>query len=162
MKRMSKFFIFLFLFVFSLSFSSSLSAVVHVPEKYTDVNAGERFYFEVSVKYPENPQRKDLRLTYEVLNLDGELVSQSKALKAIETQASFVDFLVIPESTDSGLHTINVRIEDYELLSEEVSSSFNVKGNKLEELQVYFFILLGAIFFVGFLVVLNLKGVKKK
>ena len=159
---MSKFFIFLFLFVFSLSFSSSLSAVVHVPEKYTDVNAGERFYFEVSVKYPENPQRKDLRLTYEVLNLDGELVSQSKALKAIETQASFVDFLVIPESTDSGLHTINVRIEDYELLSEEVSSSFNVKGNKLEELQVYFFILLGAIFFVGFLVVLNLKGVKKK
>ena len=159
---MNKFFILLFLFMFSLNFSSSLSAVVHVPEKYTDVNAGERFYFEVSVKYPENPQRKDLRLTYEVLNLDGELVSQSKALKAIETQASFVDFLVIPESTDSGLHTINVRIEDYELLSEEVSSSFNVKGNKLEELQVYFFILLGAIFFVGFLVVLNLKGVKKK
>lgn len=159
---MSKFFIFLFLFVFSLSFSSSLSAVVHVPEKYTDVNAGERFYFEVSVKYPENPQRKDLRLTYEVLNSDGELVSQSKALKAIETQASFIDFLVIPESANSGLHTINVKIEDYELLSEEVSSSFNVKGNKLEQLQVYFFILLGAIFFVGFLVILNLKGVKKK
>jgi len=34
---------------------AALSISVHVPEKYTDVEAGERFYFEIDVKYPENP-----------------------------------------------------------------------------------------------------------
>ncbi|MCH7850130.1 MAG: hypothetical protein IH845_00620, partial [Nanoarchaeota archaeon] len=36
---------------------SALSIVVHVPEKYVDVQAGERFYFEIEIKYPENPSR---------------------------------------------------------------------------------------------------------
>ena len=100
---------------------SALSLVVHVPEKYTDVTAGERFYFEIDVKYPENPSRKDLRLEYEILTQDGELVSQAKALKAVETQASFIDFIVIPAVVGGGMHIINVKVKDYETLSEEYS-----------------------------------------
>ncbi len=83
----------LILGLLSLTFISALSVIVHVPEKYTDVVAGERFYFEIEVKYPENPSRKDLRLNYEILK-DNEIIAQAKVLKAIETQASFMDFIL--------------------------------------------------------------------
>lgn len=156
-----KMIIFLVVFLALIDFSSSLSATINIPEKYVNVNAGERIYFEIQVKYPENPQRKDLRLTYEIFNIYGELISEAKVLKAIETQASFVDFLIIPDNAESGLYKINVKIKDYQLLNEEVSSTFNVHKGNIEELKIYFFILLASIFFIGFLVILNLRRGKK-
>ena len=140
---------------------SALSLVVHVPEKYTDVTAGERFYFEIDVKYPENPSRKDLRLEYEILTQDGELVSQAKALKAVETQASFIDFIVIPEGVGGGLHIINVKVKDYESLSEEVSSSFHIKAAEGDKIMLYLIIILGAVVLVGILVVVSIVVAKK-
>lgn len=131
---------------------SALSIVAHVPEKYTDVVSGERFYFEVEVKYPENSKRKDLRMEYKILNEDGDVVAQSKVLKAIETQASFIDFIVIPESADTGIHFIKISVSDYESLYEEVEASFFVVSG-VSDFMIYFLILLGAIFLVGVAVV---------
>lgn len=149
------------LFLFNLVNVSALNLVVHVPEKYTDVVAGERFYFEVEVKYPENPSRKDLRLEYEILTQNGELVAQSKALKAIETQASFIDFIVIPEGSDPGFHIVNVKVKDYESLSEEVSASFNIKKAGGDEILLYLIAIIGAIILVGILVILTIVLKKK-
>jgi len=149
-----------FLCVFVLPTSvSALSISIHVPEKYTDVEAGERFYFEVDIKYPENTFRKDLRLNYEILR-EGELVAQAKFLKAVETQASFIDFIVIPESTKKGLHIVRVQISDYQDLSEVIEASFHVikAGNRL---KLYFFILLGSVTFVGLLVSVQIILVKR-
>ena len=134
---------------------SALSVVVHVPEKYTDVQAGERFYFEIEIKYPENPSRKDLRLNYEI-SKDDEVIAQSKVLKAVETQASFIDFIVIPESAEKGLHIIKVKISDYGGLSEEVEASFNITSAGSGQIKTYFFILLGVVILVGGLVVINI------
>ena len=159
-------FVIIMIFLFILNFINiasvpALSVVVHVPEKYTDVQAGERFYFEVEVKYPENPSRKDLTLNYEIIDEDNNLLAQSKVLKAIETQASFIDFIVIPESAEKGLHLIKVKISDYEDLSEEVSASFHVisTGGKI---KIYFFILLGTIIFIGILIMVVIFMRKKK
>jgi len=146
---------------FNVTSVSALSIVVHVPEKYTDVKAGERFYFEIEIKYPENPSRKDLRLEYEILK-DDEVIAQSKVLKAVETQASFIDFIVIPESAEKGLHIIKVGISDYEGLSEEVESSFHVISAGSIQIKLYFFILLGATTLVGLLVVVNIVISKGK
>ena len=151
----------LFSFI-SMASVSALSVVVHVPEKYTDVVAGERFYFEIEVKYPENPQRKDLRLNYEILTQSGEIIAQSKVLKAIETQASFMDFIVIPESAENGMHIIKVRIHDYETLSEEVEASFHVTSGSSGQIKIYFFILLGVVVLVGILVVVSIFLKRKK
>lgn len=129
----------------------ALSISIHVPEKYTDVQAGERFYFELDVKYPENQTRKDLRLSYEITQAD-EIIAQAKFLKAIETQASFMDFIVIPESAKSGIATISVGISDYTDLDESVSTTFFIVDNDSDQIRIYFFILLGAIILVGGLV----------
>lgn len=139
----------------------ALSIMVHVPEKYTDVVAGERFYFEIEIKYPENPIRKDLRLNYIITDESGKTIAQAKLLKAIETQASFMDYIVVSESAEGGLHIINVRITDYEDLSEEVSASFYVVGGRNAQLKLYFFVLLGVIILAGILVVVNIFISKK-
>lgn len=140
----------------SMQVASALSVSVHVPEKYNEVYAGERFYFEIEVKYPENPERKDLRLEYEVRDSKGELVAFSKVLKAIETQASFVDYIVIPEQTVPGLHLIEVKISDYEDLSESVSASFNVVTEGTDQIKMYFFIIMGVLGVVVILVIIAL------
>ena len=107
------------------SITNAMNVSVHIPEKYMHVKAGERLYFEIDVKYPENKIRKDLRIFYRIL--DGEkLITETKVLRAIETQASFMDFVVVPSKSSIGMHTLSVVIEDYENLHKEVSVTFNI------------------------------------
>jgi len=150
---MKKLFYFITLiFLMNIFSVSALSIVTHVPEKYTDVVAGERFYFEIEIKYPENPSRRDLTLNYEIFE-DDNVIAHSKVLKAIETQASFTDFIVIPESAEKGMHIIKVGISDYGNLSEEVEASFQVVSSRDEQMRLYFFITLGVIVLVGIVII---------
>lgn len=151
--------------VFFLVLSASRISVIHaldvtvrIPEKYTNIVAGERIYFEIDLKYPENRTRKDLRMEYEITN-QGETVAQAKVLKAIETQSAFTDFLVIPESAENGLYKLNIKILDYENLNEESFTTFSVteKGN---ELRIYFVILLSAISIFGLVVIWEIKKIR--
>lgn len=137
----------------------AFNAAIHVPEKYTDVLAGERFYFEVDIKYPENISRKDLRLEYDITK-NGEIISQSKFLKAVETQASFMDYVVVPSSAEAGLYEIVVRISDYQNLDEKTSTSFNVIS-KDNSMLYYFLILLGAIALFGVFVTVEIRRLSK-
>jgi hypothetical protein len=166
MKKTNKIYVIIpgmiFFILVSMTSVSALSVVTHVPEKYTDVVAGERFYFEIEIKYPENPSRKDLRLSYEILTEEKKIIAQAKVLKAIETQASFMDFIVIPESAEKGMHIIKVKIQDYEDLSEEVEASFHVTSGSGGQIKVYFFILLGVVILVGLLVVINIVISKRR
>jgi len=154
--------IFVAIGLIAVSPAQAISIMVHVPEKYTDVEAGERFYFEIEVKYPENPRRKDLQLNYTITDEGGKKIAQAKHLKAIETQASFMDYIVIPESVKGGLYIINVKITDYEGLDEEISASFHVVGAGNVQLKLYFFILLGVILLVGLLVVISIFVNRRK
>jgi|GEM_PF-1185365 len=160
-KYIKLFQIFLVIFFFFISFHEAQALIisVNVPEKYTEVKAGERLYFEVEIRYPENPSRKDLRLVYKVLEGE-EIITESKFLKAVETQASFVDYMVIPESAGSGLHRIVVEITDYEELNQEVYASFNVVAQK-DEMKIYFILIMSAIVFVGLVITLQIRRMKK-
>ncbi len=150
-----------FMVLFSLVNVSALSVTVHVPEKYNDVNAGDRFYFELAIKYPENPTRVDLRLEYEVVSPNGEVVASAKALKAVETQASFLDFVVLPSEMELGTHKIDVYIKDYGELSEKVGSSFKVSPNRVDTLYTMIYILIGAVVFLAILVLIVLLRGKR-
>ena len=129
---------------------SAFGASVHVPEKYTSVSAGERFYFTLDIKYPENLERKDIILEYKIK--DGEeIVAEAKVVKAVETQISFMDFIVIPENADSCNCNIVVKIKDYEgTLDEEVYTSFSVQSGETEKIIMYFFIILGAVILLDY------------
>ncbi|MDD2224819.1 MAG: hypothetical protein PHP97_01505 [Candidatus Shapirobacteria bacterium] len=131
----------------------ALNLVIHIPEKYLEVTAGDRLTFELEVKYPENPSRKDLRLTYQIKKGD-EIISESKVLKAIETQSSFMDYMTIPESLEVGTYTIANKVQDYQNLNEEVSANFRVVKGKAD-LMKYIYILGVAIGIVDVLVIIE-------
>ena len=152
----SKIIIFILGLVIFSQLSSAISVTMHIPEKYNDVEAGERLYFEISVKYPENPTRIDLRLNYEIKDSDGNIVAQAKALKAVETQASFIDFIVLPEDIKTGIYSIDVKINDYGDLEEEVGSSFQVSANKEQKIMTYIYIIIIGMVFLSILVTIDL------
>jgi len=131
----------------------ALNLVIHIPEKYLEVTAGERLTFELEMKYPENIGRKDLRLTYQIKK-DNEIISESKVLKAVETQSSFMDYITIPESVEVGTYTIANKVQDYENLNEEVSANFRVVKGK-DDLMKYIYILGVAIGIVDILVIIE-------
>jgi hypothetical protein len=150
---MKKYLILLFILIFSFVNVSALTLTVDIPDKYAKVSAGERFFFTLVVKYPENPSRIDLRLNYEVRNEYGDLVAQSKVLKAVQTQASFIDSIILPENLESGFHTIDILVTDYGNLDEKVGSSFQITGKKSDQITMYFYIIMGS---VGLLILLIL------
>lgn len=133
----------------------ALSVASRIGDQSTEVIRGDRLYFEVEIKYPENPHRADLRINYEILQ-DGEVVADAQVLRAVETQASFLDYIVVPKSAMSGVHDLRVSIESYDgTLDESVSVSFKVlKG--ADQVTTYFFILLGVIVLVGVLLMLQM------
>lgn len=108
----------------------AMSITVSIPDKYATVKVGEKVFFETDIKWPENTGRKDLRVEYSIQDKDGKEVAYLKVLKAVETQASFMDSIVISEGTTPGLYKISTKVSDYGSLSEEATSSFNViKGD---------------------------------
>ncbi len=106
--------------VFAFSFS------VEVPKEYATIAPGEKVYFEIRVLYPENTERKDLILEYTILDEEGNMIVRSDTLRAIETQLSLLDSVVVSDYVDVGLYNVNVRVRDTEGLDEQVSASFNV------------------------------------
>ena len=85
------------------------------------------------------------------------MIAQSKVLKAVETQASFIDSIAIPSSVQNGIYTLEVRILDYAELDEEISTSFHVVSLESDKLQLYFIILILVVVFIGVLVLYDLK-----
>ena len=103
-----------------------------------------------------------MRLEYKVVDTEGNLVAQSKVLKAVETQASFIDSIAIPKSLANGVYILNLNMLDYQELNEEVSTSFHVVTLEADRIKSYFYILLVVVSFVAVLVLYDLFGRKKK
>ena len=143
-----------------LSSVSAISITANIPEKYQEVYPGDRLYFEIAVKYPENPTRVDLRLNY-IIEKDGEVVTRAKALKAVETQASFLDYIIIPEGSPTSFHDLKIEVRDYGDLVEEVSTGFKLAERGLDRIAKYFFIIVGGMTFLGILIMIDIFRRKK-
>lgn len=139
----------------------ALNISARIGDQSTEVAVGDRLYFEVEIKYPENQTRKDLRIEYQILE-NGKMIASEKVLRAVETQASFLDYIVVPKSTKSGTHDLNVIITDYDgKLNKSVSATFKVlKG--ADKITTYFFIMLGAILLVAVLVIFHIIAERMK
>jgi hypothetical protein len=140
--------------------ADAISIATRISDQSTDVSGGDRLYFEVEIKYPENDQRKDLRIEYQVLE-NGKTIASEKVLRAVETQASFLEYIVIPKNASGGIHELKAEISDYADMREEVSATFNVLSG-MDRITIYFFILLGAVCFVGCLVIVQVRSILKR
>jgi len=159
--RRALFFSAIVVFLLGAPSANALSITARVSDQSTEVSGGDRLYFAVEIKYPENPTREDLRIEYQITE-NGKSIASEKVLRAVETQASFLDYIVVPKSAMSGTHELNVIITDYAgTLSKSVSATFTVlKG--ADQLTMYFFILLGATLLVAILVVIQIVAARRQ
>jgi hypothetical protein len=150
----------LFALILFVNLVSAMTITINIPEKYSEVSPGEKVYFETEVKWPENDMRKDLKLEYSIKNKDDEEIAYLKVLKAIETQASFMDSINIPESTKPGIYKIYLNISDYKELNQEVVASFKII--RRNSFNIYLPIILGFFGLIAIFISIELFVLIKK
>ena len=133
-----------------------------MPSQYQIVQPGNPVYVQTSVQWPENPGRVDLTVQYSVEDRHGNEVAYLQALHAIETQASFLDSVVIPAGTKSGLYTVYENITVPGNFSQTVASSFTVGESSQSTFQFYIFVMLGVVLLIAVLVLAELFVMMKK
>jgi hypothetical protein len=142
--------------LFGVSHAKALSAAVNIPEAYAEVIAGGKVYIETEIKWPENDYRKDLRIEYSIKDNNGEEIAYLMTLKAIETQASFMESISIPAGVKGGLYRVDVTVSDYNVLSHNIATSFKVIEQSRDMFNTYLLIILGVVVLVAVLLTLNL------
>lgn len=112
---------------------------IEIPQSYTTIGAGEQLWFTVKLLNLASTKRRDVTLVYAIIEEDKELFSKTETV-AVETQASFVGSLHIPEHTQAGKHILRVTLNDV-TLPDSVSSeiSFNVKAGSTPRSRVYWY-----------------------
>ena len=128
-------------------FISAFELSVTIPDKYQEIQAGETLQFQIAIKNIEKAGRHDIRLDYQ-LKKGNIILNSRRELKAVETQASFLSSIKVPEETPSGVYTIEVIVNE----KEEVSTNFNVKSSEMAQIKIYLIILIIAIVIVGGLI----------
>ncbi|RMD45410.1 hypothetical protein D6829_02425 [Candidatus Pacearchaeota archaeon] len=78
---------------------------------YERVPIGGKIIFTTKILNLNSEGRKDITLLYELLK-DGRVILSHKKTVAIETQASFVGDLNVPEKAETGKYTVRTSIID--------------------------------------------------
>jgi len=134
----------------------AISVSVSVPDKYQEIGVGGTLYFKVDLQDPQNAGRHDISLKYDVKKGENIIVS-SKELKAIETQASFLSSITIPNSAESGIYNIVVTVND----KESASAAFYIRGLSAEGTIDFYVVILFTIVVIGILALYEIDRIRK-
>lgn len=109
---------------------------VEIPSIYKTMEQGAEIHFTTKILNLAGEKRMDISLRYEIVDEDAQIVVSKTETMAIETQASFVGSLDIPEDVTQG---------DYELLvtllvndTEEAEGRGSFKIMEQEDKTMYY------------------------
>lgn len=134
-----------------------LELSVIVPEKYQKVQAGEMLQFQISLKNIQKAGRHDIQLDY-YIKKNEIIITYRRELKAVETQASFLASIKVPEETLPGIYKIEVEINE----KESAVATFYIKSSEFGQIRMYLIILIIAIVVVGGMISWQLHKLTKK
>jgi len=134
-----------------------LEISVFVPEKYQRVQAGEMLQFQTSIKNIARSGRHDIQLDY-YIKKNEITITNRRELKAVETQASFLASIKVPEETLPGIYNIEVQINE----EESALATFYVKSSDVGQIRTYLIVLIIAIVLVGGMISWQLHRLTKK
>ena len=128
MKKILLYFVVFSFLLYIVFAQDSFNLEVEIPETYEEVLAGENIWFTTKLLNLGNKDRMDVTLKYEILDINKQLKSSKSETVAVETQASFVGSLKVPESLEKGLYFLKVILVtvDSEQDVSEAETSFNV------------------------------------
>ncbi len=145
-------------FIFGLEENiEGLEASVVVPEKYQRVQAGEMLQFQIVLKNIEIAGRQDIQLDY-YIKKNEITINHRRELKAVETQASFLSSIKVPEETLPGIYNIEVDINE----QKTALATFYVTSNEVGQIRTYLIFLIIAILVVGGMIAWELHKLTRK
>lgn len=105
---------------------------VKIADIHKEIQPGNDLWFTTKILNLANKERMDITLTYEIQDSQGMSVVSSSETVAIETQASFVGKINVPEVTKTGSYRLLVILS---ALGEEkqAGESFSVAEEKEKE-----------------------------
>jgi hypothetical protein len=130
---------------------------VDIPSDYKQVAAGDKIWFTTKLLNLADVGRRDVTLTYKVTdNKQNVLVSKSETV-AVQTQASFVGSLEIPQNAPTGDYILSVFLNSVgESRGIETQSSFRIVKNATDKKPYYY--IGGGIIALVIIILLGLRG----
>ncbi|MBR9704658.1 hypothetical protein GOV12_04550 [Candidatus Pacearchaeota archaeon] len=90
------------------NYSSNL--ILDIPESHKKINPGEDIWFTLKLLNLANENRIDVTITFEIKDSDNSIIISKSETVAIETQASFVRQLKIPDESPNGRYNIYAKV----------------------------------------------------
>jgi hypothetical protein len=112
--------------------SVTVNMQVTIPPSYLSLPPGHKLLFTTKILNFENLGRRDINLKYIVLNSLKKEVSSRTETVAIETQASFVGEITLPEDLPDGAYVLQVTLVENASNQMITSASFSVEAKKPE------------------------------
>jgi len=125
--------------------AQSFNVEIELPSTYQNVNPGSDVWFTIKLLNLANSQRVDVTLNYDILNSEGISIIHNAKTVAIETQASFVADLKIPENTPPGEYSVTVMVNSS--LGESNASSV-LRVSKVKKDLILYYITAGVILLI--------------
>lgn len=152
MKKAESFFISLLLLLpllspLSVFAQGNFNVEISLPNSYKSVSAGEEIWFTVKTVNLGSENRVDITLNYQIIGLNNEVISSKSQTLAIETQASFVGRISLPENASPGKYALKVTLNPIGASSVAQSQvTFDVVAKKTDAQTIkYIYILLAAV-----------------
>jgi hypothetical protein len=129
-----------------------------IPETYESVNSGKTLLFTSKVLNLANNQRIDVTLKFDVLDSNKNLIATKSETVAIETQASFVREIKIPENTLPGKYTLHTELIYQDKKEAEADNSFSIINPNNKKTNYWLIFIVGAIILM--MIYISLKSKK--
>lgn len=127
---------------------------IEIPSRYSSVDSGEQIYFTTRLMNLAQIGRRDVTLTYEIVDSSEKILVSKSETVAVETQASFVNNLIIPEGTLAGDYTLRVTLSENGSTS-STEHSFKVSQIETEEKDYSLIVVVGAIIILVIIALLS-------
>jgi pyoverdine/dityrosine biosynthesis protein Dit1 len=131
---------------------SPFNLKVDIPDSRASVFPGENLLFTAKVLNLANKQRIDITLKFEIKGANEKIIASKSETVAVETQASFVREIKIPEDSMPGTYTLITDLIYQDNKEAEAKNSFKVSSKNLKKINYILIIgILTAIILLAFL-----------
>jgi len=100
----------LMLFPIVASAQQAINLEIVIPDSYKKTVKGNKIYFTINLLNLGANQRFDVTLKYDLLNKNNEILATNSKTVAIETQASIVGNLDIPDKLSQGEYLLRATV----------------------------------------------------
>jgi hypothetical protein len=117
---------------------------IELPDTYKTISPGGEVWFTINLLNLDNLHRLDVSLNYDITSTNGTSITHNSKTVAIETQASFVASLKMPENAPPGDYSLNLVVNS-SLGESKAKAALKVANPDVQSVPYYNWVLAGVL-----------------